>query len=220
MVTVLRFAWFLILGRKKKALQLQLYQQLAIASFFPFLRCICIFYYMLRKYVSGPPHMHAYIVFSLQIEALLHHSHLDEAADALEPIFAYFRRGDHKARPDADPSGRTAESPGADVNGVRVSFLDRFSLPWIRTMIATAGVSLLEKKKDYKGATEILRALLGGWCCPGRRVGPCTFFQILEVNPCSKSMSVFFFVCLLVSYVNEKYRFSNDKYVCLWPIPM
>lgn len=47
-------------------------------------------------------------------------------------------------------------------------FLDRFSANWISTTIATAGVSYLEAAKEYRRATELLRALLGGYCCPGR----------------------------------------------------
>lgn len=35
--------------------------------------------------------------------------------------------------------------------------------------MATAGVSFLEKQKDYKHAVDRLQQLLGGWCCPSRR---------------------------------------------------
>ncbi len=35
--------------------------------------------------------------------------------------------------------------------------------------MATVGVSLAEKEKDYGQAVALLRALLGGRACPGRR---------------------------------------------------
>lgn len=48
-------------------------------------------------------------------------------------------------------------------------FLARFDAAWIYCELATMYVSYLEKKKKYKEACGLLRALLGGSACPLRR---------------------------------------------------
>jgi hypothetical protein len=44
-------------------------------------------------------------------------------------------------------------------------FLMRFTAAWVYTAMATAGVSLHEKSKEYETACDLLRQLLGG-CSP------------------------------------------------------
>lgn len=48
-------------------------------------------------------------------------------------------------------------------------FLARFDAAWIYGELATMYVSYLEKKRQYKEACTLLRALLGGSACPLRR---------------------------------------------------
>lgn len=48
-------------------------------------------------------------------------------------------------------------------------FLARFCCAWVYTGMATIGVSLLEKQRDYQAAIDLIQLLLGGNCCPGRR---------------------------------------------------
>lgn len=64
------------------------------------------------------------------------------------------------------PSGELGESsPGQPDAGPAVlsvpQFLRRFSAAWVYTSMATAGVSLMEKQRDYRGACDLLRQLLG-----------------------------------------------------------
>ena len=42
-------------------------------------------------------------------------------------------------------------------------FLMRFTAAWVYTAMATAGVSLHEKSKEYETACDLLRQLLGGY---------------------------------------------------------
>lgn len=103
-----------------------------------------------------------------QVEALLQGGRYAEAAQVLEPIFAFFLEGGHKERGPRGAAGGHATVPVGS-SGHHVGFLDRFRPEWVRTMVATAGISLLEKNGEYARAARLLRALLGGWCCPGRR---------------------------------------------------
>ncbi|GIL90767.1 hypothetical protein Vretifemale_18441, partial [Volvox reticuliferus] len=48
-------------------------------------------------------------------------------------------------------------------------FLARFCAAWIYASMATVGVSLLERQRRYGEAVALLRQLLQGRCCPGRR---------------------------------------------------
>ncbi|KAL6769540.1 hypothetical protein ACKKBG_A31395 [Auxenochlorella protothecoides x Auxenochlorella symbiontica] len=48
-------------------------------------------------------------------------------------------------------------------------FLSRFQAGWVHCLMATAGVSLLEKKREYVLAIERLQQLLGGVYCGTRR---------------------------------------------------
>ncbi len=62
----------------------------------------------------------------------------------MQPVWAALDDGVHK-RPDASVP----------------LFLQRFSAGWLATMMATAGVSLLERRKEYAHAVERLQQLLG-----------------------------------------------------------
>lgn len=48
-------------------------------------------------------------------------------------------------------------------------FLLRYNAAWVYCLMATAGVSLLERQKRFKEAVERLQQLLGGCCCRSRR---------------------------------------------------
>lgn len=53
--------------------------------------------------------------------------------------------------------------------GASPRFLRRYCSAWVYCMMATAGVSILERQKRYRDAVDRLQQLLGGWCCPSRR---------------------------------------------------
>ncbi|KXZ52525.1 hypothetical protein GPECTOR_9g569 [Gonium pectorale] len=48
-------------------------------------------------------------------------------------------------------------------------FLARFCAAWVYASMGTVGVSLLERQRRYPEAVALLRSLLRGRCCPGRR---------------------------------------------------
>lgn len=48
-------------------------------------------------------------------------------------------------------------------------FLARFCAGWVHASLGTVAVSLLERRRDWGAAAELLRLLLGGNACPGRR---------------------------------------------------
>lgn len=79
----------------------------------------------------------------------------DERAveQALTPAWSVLDRGLHKQQ-------HSLEIP---------CFLRRYDASWIYCMMATAGVSMLERRKEYKDAVRRLRQLLDGRCCPSRR---------------------------------------------------
>ena len=68
----------------------------------------------------------------------------------------------HKA-----PAGRVfpPASPGSRTSKTLIHadcpFLMRFTAAWVYVAMATAGVSLLEKQKEYETACDLLRQLLG-----------------------------------------------------------
>ena len=62
-----------------------------------------------------------------------------------------------RAFPPASPGSRT----GKTLIHADCPFLMRFTAAWVYVAMATAGVSLLEKQKDYETACDLLRQLLG-----------------------------------------------------------
>jgi Fanconi-associated nuclease 1 len=48
-------------------------------------------------------------------------------------------------------------------------FFARFCAGWVYASLGTVAASLLEKRKAYVDAVELLRLLLGGNACVGRR---------------------------------------------------
>ncbi|KAL0039350.1 hypothetical protein WJX79_004346 [Trebouxia sp. C0005] len=102
-------------------------------------------------------------------QALQHAAELDnaledldtDAADkALEPAFAAINADLHKQQPSACGGGCSA---------TQMPFFLRYSSAWVYAAMATTGVSLMEKRKQWQQAVELLQQLLGGVCCLRRR---------------------------------------------------
>jgi len=67
---------------------------------------------------------------------------------ALRPAWEAIANGAHKA-PSPNPAHK------------RLAYLRSFTAAWVYTMMATIGVSLLERQRKYVEATDMLRQLLG-----------------------------------------------------------
>ena len=78
------------------------------------------------------------------------------ALQALEPARAAVRAQQHKA---------ASFSAHQQAAAQQAPFLLRFSASWIHTAMLTTEVSLMEKKKQYLAAVELLQLLLGA-CRP------------------------------------------------------
>ena len=116
---------------------------------------------------------------------------LEAAEGALEPAWRSIENGDHKRISWENPHEALASSkPASDCPSMPPNeclegqqepqilpvdhrklplFLVRFCAAWVYAGMATVGVSILEKKRQYREAVERLRCLLGGNCCPSRR---------------------------------------------------
>ncbi|KAL3146511.1 hypothetical protein ABBQ32_000762 [Trebouxia sp. C0010 RCD-2024] len=101
--------------------------------------------------------------------ALQHAAELDnaledldtEAADqALQPAFAAIDANLHKQQP---------SSCGGACSPTQLPFFLRYSSAWVYAAMATTGVSLMEKRKQWQQAVDLLQQLLGGLCCLRRR---------------------------------------------------
>lgn len=79
------------------------------------------------------------------------------AEAALEPAWACIREGRHK---EPALAATAAAAPGGH------SFLRAYTAAWVHVCMATAGVSLLEKRRRYSEACDILRQLLGAHSTP------------------------------------------------------
>lgn len=84
------------------------------------------------------------------------------AMSALAPAWEALEDGMHKAPcgaafPPSSPGSRT----GKILLHADCPFLMRFTAAWVYVAMATAGVSLLEKRKEYETACDLLRQLLG-----------------------------------------------------------
>ena len=76
-----------------------------------------------------------------------------EAAErALEPAFAAISADLHKQQPAACHG---------DCSSTQLPFFLRYSSAWVYAAMATTGVSLLEKRKQWQEAVELLQQLLG-----------------------------------------------------------
>lgn len=78
----------------------------------------------------------------------------NEAIDAaLSPVWDFLDSGKGKIPPDETTP----------------PFLTQYNAAWVYNVMATVGISILEKKKDYRSAIERIQQLLGGFHCPERR---------------------------------------------------
>lgn len=69
-------------------------------------------------------------------------------------------------------SDRQSPSEGGDDardSAQRPLFFARFTAGWLYASMGTVAASILEKRRDYAAAVDLLRLLLGGNACPARR---------------------------------------------------
>ena len=97
-----------------------------------------------------------------EAQTFLQEADTSAAASALAPAYNALEDGMHKAPagrafPPASPGSRT----GKTLIHADCPFLMRFTAAWVYVAMATAGVSLLEKQKEYETACDLLRQLLG-----------------------------------------------------------
>ena len=76
----------------------------------------------------------------------------DAADKALQPAFAAINADRHKQQPSACGGGCSA---------TQMPFFLRYSSAWVYAAMATTGVSLMEKRKQWQQAVELLQQLLG-----------------------------------------------------------
>lgn len=76
----------------------------------------------------------------------------DGADKALEPAFAAINARLHKQQPSAC---------GGNCSSTQLPFFLRYSSAWVYAAMATTGVSLMEKRKQWQQAVDLLQQLLG-----------------------------------------------------------
>ena len=76
----------------------------------------------------------------------------DAADRALEPAFAAISASLHKQQPSAC---------GGSCSPTQLPFFLRYSSAWVYAAMATTGVSLMEKRKQWQQAVDLLQQLLG-----------------------------------------------------------
>lgn len=121
--------------------------------------------YRLNRPTSGfatRQHMLQYeaaLMDAARLDAAFEDGDLPAAEAALIPAWSCLDSSGHK---EAALSNTAAAMGGQP-------YLRAYTAAWVYVTMATAGVSLMEKKRRYGDATEILRQLLGGVCCSERR---------------------------------------------------
>ena len=76
----------------------------------------------------------------------------DGAERALEPAFAAITASLHKQQPSACVGS---------CSSTQLPFFLRYSSAWVYAAMATTGVSLMEKRKQWQQAVDLLQQLLG-----------------------------------------------------------
>lgn len=76
---------------------------------------------------------------------------MERAEEALGPAWACLHSCSHKEAALSDTAAALGGQP----------FLRAYTAAWVHVTMATAGVSLLEKRRQYRDACNILRQLLG-----------------------------------------------------------
>ena len=76
----------------------------------------------------------------------------DAADKALQPAFAAINANLHKQQPSAC---------GGNCSPTQLPFFLRYSAAWVYAAMATTGVSLMEKRKQWQQAVDLLQQLLG-----------------------------------------------------------
>ncbi len=106
------------------------------------------------------------------LSAALEAEDWDAAEAAAAPAFAALDAGAHKeAGASGGAGGSTSTSTAPSAAAPAPMFLRRYCAAWVHVAMATAGVSVLERRRRYREAADRLQQLLGGWPSPGRRGG-------------------------------------------------
>jgi Fanconi-associated nuclease 1 len=108
------------------------------------------------------------------LSAALEAEDWDAAEAAVAPAFAALDAGAHKeaaAGVSGGAGGSTSTSTAPSTAALAPMFLRRYCAAWVHVAMATAGVSVLERRRRYREAADRLQQLLGGWPSPGRRGG-------------------------------------------------
>ena len=87
---------------------------------------------------------------------LLQEFDTDAADKALQPAIAAINADLHKQPPSAC---------GGDCSATQMPFFLRYSAAWVYAAMATTGVSLMEKRKQWQQAVDLLQQLLGELRC-------------------------------------------------------
>lgn len=101
------------------------------------------------------------------LTAALEEGDLETAEAAVAPAWAALDAGQHKELPLTRNNEQNQFSIQTHSNNP--FFLRRHDSAWVYCLMATAGVSILEKRKRFRDAADRLQQLLGGNCCPSRR---------------------------------------------------
>lgn len=108
------------------------------------------------KYIFASPQrvaLPAYLILhSAQLSPSAQDLDADAADRALAPAFAAISADLHKRQPSACGGGCSA---------TQMPFFLRYSSAWVYAAMATTGVSLMEKRKQWQPAVDLLQQLLG-----------------------------------------------------------
>lgn len=101
------------------------------------------------------------------------HQHILHLSSGLHHMALFFQEQDFKSieyhlAPAWELLDRQ-ENKMSDSNGLQPPFYMQYHSKWIYCIMATVGVGILERKKEYKLAIERLQQLLGGIYCKERR---------------------------------------------------
>ncbi|KAK3254465.1 hypothetical protein CYMTET_36319 [Cymbomonas tetramitiformis] len=124
-----------------------------------------------RVWRTGPvftctAQLHQYeaaLALEIELQGHLEANELAAAWATVEPLLQALECGLPVADPTEDAPKPEAEAPPP------VPFLGRFRAEWVHARLVTHGVSLLEKRREYRRAVAVLRRLLAAPWCPDKR---------------------------------------------------
>lgn len=96
----------------------------------------------------------------------------DEPEDYRAAASVQDQEPEHKAQQGAGsrrPPSESGDDNNDPVPAQRPLFFARFTAGWLYASMGTVAASILEKRRDYAAAVDLLRLLLGGNACLARR---------------------------------------------------